>query len=114
MCSIGIPCQYRARPFRRQIIDDFMEKYFLIPICPEQLGGLPTPRPACHLEEDRVIGKNGWDYTPNYERGAQLALDIAKMYGVKKAYLKKGSPSCGVDGITRKLFEEHGIRVYTI
>lgn len=114
LCALGIPCQYRARSFRRKIVDKYMEKYFLIPICPEQLGGLPTPRVPCYLENDRVIGKDGKDYTEYYERGAKLALKIAKMYGVKKAYLKKGSPSCGKGGITRKLFEENGIKVYQI
>jgi len=114
MCGLGIPCQYRARSFRKKIVDSYMNKYFLIPVCPEQLGGLPTPRPACYLNGDRIIGKDGKDYTQNYERGAKLALDIAKMYDIKKAYLKKGSPSCGIDGITRKLFEENGIKVYQI
>lgn len=111
MCSLGIPCQYRAISFRRKIVDNYMEKYFLIPICPEQLGGLPTPRVACHLEGNKVIGKDGRDYTAFYQKGAELALKIAKMYGIKKAYLKKGSPSCGINGITRKLFEKEGIKV---
>ena len=114
MCSLGILCQYRSRSFRRKIVDCYMKKYFLIPICPEQLGGLPTPRVACHLEENQVIGKDGKNYTAHYQKGAELALKIAKMYNVKKAYLKKGSPSCGVDGITRKLFEKEGIKVCLI
>ncbi len=114
MCALGIPCQYRPRRFRRKIVDTYMEKYFLVPVCPEQLGGLPTPRVACHLEEGRVIGRDGNDYTDYYLRGAELALKIAEMYGVKKAYLKKNSPSCGKGGITRTLFERHGIRVYQI
>ena len=114
MCALGIPCQYRARSFRRKIVDKYMKKYFLIPICPEQLGGLPTPRVPCYLENGRVIGKDGKDYTKYYKKGAKLALEIAKMYNVKKAYLKKGSPSCGKNGITRKLFERNGIKVYQI
>lgn len=114
MCSLGIPCQYRARSFRRGVIDNLLEKYTLIPVCPEQLGGLPTPRVACHLEGGRVIGKDGKDYTSSYQRGAELALKIAKMYGANKAYLKRGSPSCGIDGIARKLFEQEGIKVSLI
>ena len=114
LCALGIPCQYRARSFRRKIVDKYMEKYFLIPICPEQLGGLPTPRVACYLDGNRVIGKDGNDYTEYYLRGAELALKIAKMYNVKKAYLKKNSPSCGKGGVTRTLFEKNGIKVYQI
>ncbi|MBI4981319.1 DUF523 domain-containing protein [Candidatus Woesearchaeota archaeon] len=114
MCSLGIPCQYRARSFRRKIVDNYMDKYFLIPVCPEQLGGLSTPRVACHLEGNKIIGKEGKDYTSFYQRGAELALKIARGYSVKKAYLKRGSPSCGVDGVTKKLFEKEGIKVYLI
>ena len=111
MCSIGIPCQYRARSFRRQIVDQHMDKYFLIPVCPEQLGGLSTPRSACRLDGGKVIGKDGKDYTEQYQKGAEVVLKIAKMYCVKKAYLKKGSPSCGVGGLTRELLKKSGIRV---
>jgi uncharacterized protein YbbK (DUF523 family) len=114
MCGLGVPCQYRARAFSKKIIKHYMKKYILIPICPEQLGGLPTPRVACHIEKDKVIGKDKRDYTIPYIKGAKLSLKIAKMYGVKRAYLKKGSPSCGKDGITRKLFEDNGIKVYQI
>lgn len=114
MCSLGIPCQYRARSFKKKIVDTYLDKYFLIPVCPEQLGGLSTPRVACYLDGNRVLGRDGNDYTKEYERGAQLALRIARKYGVRKAYLKKGSPSCGKKGVTRRLFEENGIKVCQI
>jgi len=112
MCGLGIPCQYRARSFsRKSFIAKLKEKYNLCPLCPEQLGGMPTPRIACRLERGRIIGKDGKDYTRPYQQGASIVLDFAKMAGIKKAYLKKGSPSCGVGGITRKILEEAGITV---
>ena len=112
MCGLGIPCQYRARSFSRKgFIAKLKEKYSLCPLCPEQLGGLSTPRSACHLEGERVIGKDGNDYTDSYSRGASITLSFVKMVGIKKAYMKKGSPSCGVDGVARKLLEEAGIKV---
>lgn len=114
MCSLGIPCQYRPRRFRRKKIDELMKKYHLIPVCPEQLGGLPTPRVPCYIKDGKVIGRDGKDYTEYYEKGAQLTLEIAKMFGVKKAYLKRNSPSCGKGGVTRRLLEENGIKVYSI
>lgn len=114
LCSLGIPCQYRPSRHRRKKIDQLTQKYFLVPLCPEQLGGLPTPRVACHLEGEKVIGKDGKDYTEDYRKGAENTLRIAQTYGIKKAYLKKNSPSCGKDGITRKLLEASGIRVYQI
>ncbi len=112
MCGLGIPCQYRARSFlRRKFIAKLKEKYTLCPLCPEQLGGLPTPRVACYLKSGRIIGKDDKDYTQPYQRGASIVLNFVKMAGIKKAYMKKGSPSCGVDGIARKMLEETGIKV---
>lgn len=112
LCGLGIPCQYRARSFiRKNFISKLRKKYSLCPLCPEQLGGLPTPRSPCHIEENRIIGKDGKNYTEPYKRGASIVLEFAKMAGIKKAYLKKGSPSCGVGGITRKSLEEVGIKV---
>lgn len=112
MCGLGIPCQYRARSFSRKgFIAKLKKKYTLCPLCPEQLGGMPTPRTACHLERSRIIGKDGKDYTQPYSLGASIVLDFAKMAGIKRAYMKKGSPSCGVDGITRKMLEKANIKV---
>ncbi len=115
MCGLGIPCQYRARSFSRKgFISELKKKYTLCPLCPEQLGGMPTPRVACRLEKSRIIGKDGKDYTQPYQQGASIVLSFAKMAGIKRAYLKKGSPSCGVGGITRKMLEEAGITVHLL
>jgi uncharacterized protein YbbK (DUF523 family) len=115
MCGLGIPCQYRVRSFSRKgFIAELREKYTLCPLCPEQLGGMPTPRVACRLEKSRIIGKDGKDYTQPYQQGASIVLNFAKMAGIKRAYMKKGSPSCGVGGITRKMLEEAGITVHLL
>jgi len=115
MCGLGIPCQYRARSFsRRGFIAKLREKYTLCPFCPEQLGGMPTPRVACCLEKGRIIGKDGKDYTRPYQLGSSIVLSFAKMAGIKRAYMKKGSPSCGVGGITRKMLEEAGITTHLL
>ena len=115
MCGLGIPCQYRARSFsRRGFIARLREKYTLCPLCPEQFGGMPTPRVACRLEKGRIIGKDGKDYTQLYQQGASIVLSFAKMVGIKRAYLKKGSPSCGVGGIMRRMLEEASITVHLL
>lgn len=115
MCGLGIPCQYRAHSFSRKgFIAKLREKYTLCPLCPEQLGGMPTPRVACRLERGHVIGKDGKDYTKPYNAGAAIVLEFAKMAGIKRAYMKKGSPSCGVGGITRKILEEAGIQIHLL
>ena len=114
MCLIGIDCNYKGQSKPNQKVIELVKMGKAIPVCPEQLGGLPTPREPCRLKDGKVIGKDGKDYTKYYKRGAELTLKIAKMFGVRKAYLKKNSPSCGKGGITRKLLEENGIRVYEI
>ena len=70
-------------------------------ICPEQMGGLSTPRPASEIREaDRtVVNTEGRDVTNEFERGAALALEIAQKYGCTMAILKERSPSCGCHGV---------------
>ena len=71
----------------------------LVPVCPEQLGGLPTPRTPAERLEDRVIARDGRDVTEAYVRGAQEALKLARLFGCDTAILKARSPSCGAQGI---------------
>ena len=95
-----------------------------IPVCPEQLGGLPTPRPAADLVGGdghavlagtaRVIDRNGNDLTEPFLRGAHMVLTIAQAQHIDCCYLKSGSPSCGfspVPGVTAALLHRHGIQV---
>ena len=99
----------------------------LIPVCPEQLGGLPTPRTASERSGDRVINQAGEDVTVQYQKGAEEALKMAKLYGCKRAILKERSPSCGCgiiydgsfsrqtvpgNGVTAELLLNHGISVF--
>ena len=68
----------------------------MIPICPEVAGGLPIPRPAAERTADgRVITGSGDDVTASYERGAALAVSVARWEGATEAVLKARSPSCG-------------------
>lgn len=95
-----------------------------VPACPEQLGGLPTPRTAADLVGGdgndvlagtaSVIDKNGRDVTQHFIHGARQCLTIAGEQGIRKAFLKSGSPSCGlnpVTGVTAALLLQHGIRI---
>jgi len=108
----------------------------IIPLCPEQLGGLPTPGEPQEIVggtgEDVLRGKanvitaSGRDVTKNFLRGAKETLRITKSLGVKEAVLKSCSPSCGCgkiydgtfsgklkdgNGVTAALLKEHGIRI---
>ena len=125
-CLLGEPCRYdgKSKPCERVIA--LKDTYNLIPICPEVMGGLPTPRTPSEICGERVLMKDGCDVTENYNRGAQKALAIARENGCTVAVLKERSPSCGSglihnglfdgglvtgDGITTRLLKKEGIRV---
>jgi len=73
-----------------------LDKYLMIPVCPEQLGGLPTPRMAAEIQNNgKVLKENGDNITETFLNGAKEVLELAKLYKIKFALLKDGSPSCG-------------------
>lgn len=131
MCLLGVPCRYdgASRPMDAEKLAALRAKYTLILVCPEQMGGLSTPRAPSEIQPDgRVLMKDGHDVTGEYTRGAEAALMAAQMSGASLALLKARSPSCGTgriydgsfsgtlcdgDGITAALLKKHGIRVYS-
>lgn len=123
---MGAGCRYDGKSIHLDRLDELKEKYNLIPICPELLGGLGTPRSPAEKVGDKVINKEGQDVTTYFQRGAEKALKIAKMYDCKYAILKEKSPSCGIgkiydgtfsgtlvegNGITAELLMKNGISV---
>ena len=125
-CLLGLPCRYDGKSKPEEGIIALMEKYELIPFCPEIYGGLETPRVPSERAGDKVLMKDGKDVTENYSRGAEGALYLCKTLGIKKAVLKERSPSCGSgkiydgsftgtlkdgDGVTAELLKKNGIEV---
>ena len=94
-CLLGEPCRYDGKSVNKIDISRILEKYDIVPICPEIYGGLPTPRTPSERSGDRVVMKDGRDVTDNFNRGALSALNIARLCGARKALLKAKSPSCG-------------------
>ena len=126
-CLLGERCRYDGKSKPCDEVIKLNEKYNLIPVCPEVLGGLETPRTPCEIQNDRVISADGIDRTIEYTTGAQIALEIAKENNCKVAILKSKSPSCGKgkifdgtfsgtltdgNGITAQLLSDYGIKVY--
>jgi uncharacterized protein YbbK (DUF523 family) len=130
LCLCGVPCRYHglthkmgSRLYREKKIAHLNEKYSLIPVCPDTLGGLPTPRCTCTVfwEEDlpRVVNTrtgepsfNGKDLTEAYRRGAEWTLWMARVFSCKKAYMLKNSPSCDPkNGVTGRALTAAGIQV---
>ena len=140
-CLCGIGSRFNGKDARDDQIAELVKKGGAIPFCPEELGGLPVPRPPGEIEKgdgkdvlsqppplagsskSKVISKDGEDLTPFFLRGAFASFMVAKRFKIKKAILKQNSPSCGYgwikrkgkrvkgDGVTTALFKKEGIQV---
>ena len=94
-CLLGTTCRYDGQSKTVPGLERLQARYHLIPVCPEQLGGLPTPRPPAERIGEQVRTREGRDVTAAYQRGAEEVLRLARRFGCKKALLKERSPSCG-------------------
>jgi uncharacterized protein YbbK (DUF523 family) len=101
-CLLGVRCNHKgqASPSDAVLRLAGAGPVRLIPVCPETLGGLPTPRPAAELGPDGTVRTAaGDDVTDAYRRGAEATVALAKGVGAKRAVLKARSPSCGCSGV---------------
>jgi uncharacterized protein YbbK (DUF523 family) len=98
-CLIGIDCKYSGRNNYSEKVMRFLKDKSYIPACPEQLGGLQTPRPCCELINGHAMDENGVDQTSAFKKGVEETLKIVEMTGCTHALLQKRSPSCGVYSI---------------
>lgn len=137
-CLVGIPCRYDGDSCPNNQLQALAAQGKVLPLCPEVLGGLPTPRPPAEIQGGdggdvldgwaRVKNIEGKDVTTEFLAGAQKVLHIAQRWGIKQAILKARSPSCGVgqiyngsfsgrlvegDGVTAALLKREGIVVTT-
>lgn len=127
-CLLGLACRYNGetRPLPQTVLEQLMERYHLVPACPEQMGGLPTPRAPAERVGERVLTCGGVDVTAQYRQGGEQALWLGQRYGCTCALLKENSPSCGYgqvydgtfsgqkrpgNGILGDLLEAQGITV---
>ncbi len=127
-CLLGVCCRYDGQSKANPVILALAGKHELIPVCPEQLGGLPTPRPPSEIREGRVVNSLGLDVMAQYQKGAAETLRLFAFLKADLAILKARSPSCGCgqvydgsfssalipgDGITAQLLKANGIPVLT-
>lgn len=98
-CLLGINCKYSGGNNKNCDVISLSNNYNLIAICPEVMGGLPTPRVPSEIISGKVINKDGIDVTAEYNLGASIALELATQYDAKYAVLKANSPSCGFGSI---------------
>ncbi len=127
-CLLGVNCKYSGGNNYNEKVLDFIKDYEVIPVCPEIMGGLSTPRPPSERIGDKVLNNQNIDVTNEYTKGANETLKLAQLFNVKKALLKAKSPSCGKgkiydgtftgtliegNGVTVELLESNGIEVIT-
>ena len=94
-CLADLQCRYDGAAKPCEMVIRMVAEGKAIPVCPEQLGGLPTPRMPAERRGNRIIRKDGKDVTEEFQRGAREALKLAKLTGASTAILKARSPSCG-------------------
>ncbi len=123
-CLVGLCTRYDAEIKRYPGLLKKLESSLWIPVCPEQLGGLPTPREAADIIDGdgqdvlagtaQVLTKGGTDLTAEFVQGAKQVLHVAKLHNVEIAYLKARSPSCAVHGkigVTAALLRNNNIKI---
>lgn len=125
-CLLGKNCKYNAGNNLNQCVLDFIEGHKVIGVCPEQLGGLSTPRLPAEIVDGVVTNKEGVSVDNEFRKGAQAALTIALENKADLAILQSRSPSCGVkeiydgsfsgkkikgQGVFAKLLTVQGIKV---
>lgn len=125
-CLLGKNCKYNGGNNLNQGVLDFIEGHEVIGVCPEQLGGLSTPRLPAEIVDGVVTNKEGVSVDNEFRKGAQSALAVALENKVNLAILQSRSPSCGVkeiydgsfsgkkikgQGVFAKLLSARGIKV---
>ena len=132
-CLLGLGCCYNGCNNTDERVLELRDTYTLIPLCPEQIGGMQTPRPPSFFIEgdgsltlqgiDNMINDQNENVSHLFRKGAEEALKICRLFDIKKAILKENSPSCGTHqiylkekltkgiGVTATILKSNGIRV---
>lgn len=110
-CLLGLPTRYDGETKRSQAVIDYLQRENLtpVPVCPEQLAGMTTPRDKTFFQSGdgtavlagtgEAVSENGKSMNEIFCRGAKLTLEIARLSGCRRALLKERSPSCGVHNV---------------
>ena len=125
-CLLGENCKYSGGNNYEPLTEALGERFELVPVCPECLGGLTSPREPAERVGERVLSRTGEDWTAAFYLGAERTLEIARREGISQAVLKERSPSCGYgaiydgtftstvvpeSGVTAELLEGSGVQI---
>lgn len=98
-CLLGHNCKYNGGNNRSQKVLNYIEGHTVLPVCPEVIGGLPTPRVPVELKNGKAINRDGEDMTSYFCRGVALTMEKIKQESIELAILQPRSPSCGTKQI---------------
>jgi len=132
-CLLGVRCRYDGGHSLCPGLISALDSIHIVPFCPEQLGGLPTPRSPANITHGdgsdvlqgsaRIIDAQGMDVTRPFKKGAEEALKLARLTRASVAVMKDRSPSCGIvtpycenekgmgPGVTAALFQQSGMEI---
>ena len=114
-CLLGCACRYDGESKPHPLAQRLAERGLAVPVCPEQLGGLPTPRAPSEQRNGQVVSAAGADVTAQYRRGAEEALRLARLYGCTAAgQIYDGSFTGTLTagwGTAAALLRDNGVRV---
>lgn len=132
-CLVGLGCRYDGSTEKDDDLLASLRGTDLLPFCPEQLGGLPTPRPGAEIvgsdghdvlaRKARVVNEHGEDVTEPFVRGAKESMKLVRLFNITRAHLKAKSPSCGLgvilrggrevkgDGVCAALLAQNGVKI---
>ncbi|MFQ5861578.1 MAG: DUF523 domain-containing protein [Candidatus Brocadiales bacterium] len=132
-CLVGLECRYDGSTEKKDSLLASLKGANLLPFCPEQMGGLSTPRPRAEIiggdghdvlaHKARVISEEGEDITEPFIRGATESMKLVRLFNITEAYLKGKSPSCGLgtilrnghqvkgNGVCAALLSQNGIKI---
>ncbi len=126
-CLLGRNCKYSGGNNYHPLTEALRQRYELVPVCPECMGGLPIPHDPAERVGDKVLSRTGADVTAQFQRGAELTLRRAQQTGTALALLKERSPSCGYgaiydgtfsgtvvpgSGVAAELLAKNGVTIY--
>ncbi len=132
-CLVGLECRYDGSSERDDHLLALLQGTNFLPFCPEQMGGLPTPRPRAEIvggdghdvlaHRARVVDECGEDVTEAFVRGAMESMKLVRLFNITGAHLKSKSPSCGLgliyregrqvegDGVSAALLVQNGVKI---
>jgi len=127
-CLAGMETNYLGEAWPHPKVLKLVREGKAIPMCPEQLGGLSTPRTPAERRGKGVVTRDGRDVTAQFKKGAEEAARLVELTGAEIAILKARSPSCGVgctydgtfsdalvdgDGVTAEMLRKMGVQLFT-